>query len=65
MQAADLGDDGVVLRRVHDLDRLHVPVDDRHELRRGDTDGCLGWASDASGTKRIVKMLPSGVQRLL
>lgn len=27
--------------------------------------GCLGWASDASGTKRIVKMLPSGVQRLL
>lgn len=39
MQAADLGDDGVVLRRVNDFDRLHVLVDDRHELRRGDTDG--------------------------
>ena len=39
MQAPYLGDDGVVFRRVHDFDRLHVLIDDRHELRRGDTDG--------------------------
>ena len=39
MQAPDLGDDGVVFRRVYDLDRPHVLVDDRHELRRRDADG--------------------------